>query len=259
MIFALILLISALAISSVAAYFSIVGLALIFSAAPQAIMVMGISLELGKLVTASFVYRWWGKLNKILKYYFVSSVIILSVITSLGIFGYLSKSYISDSASIYKSEIQIKTKEEQLKIEQKRLDNLIKQQGQRDYIVRRLEKELAATQNKIFDLTSEIGELKSNKSELSTEIGPIRYIAELIYGDGQMDTIDKAVRIIIIALMLVFDPLAILLVIAANMQLKSIKRPRVTEKILSKKIKNMLQLSSDDVFRIEEINNNKKK
>jgi hypothetical protein len=258
MIFAIILLLTALAISSVAAYFSIIGLTLIFSAAPQAIMVMGISLELGKLVTASFVYRWWHKLNKILKYYFVSSVIILSVITSLGIFGYLSKSYISDSASIYKSEIQIKTKEEQLKIEQQRLDNLLKQQTQRDYVVRRLEKELAATQNKIFDLTSEIGELKSNKSELSTEIGPIRYIAELIYGDGQMDTIDKAVRIIIIALMLVFDPLAILLVIAANMQLKTIKKPRVTEKTLSKKLKNMLQLSSDDVFRIEEINNKKK-
>lgn len=259
MIFALILLISALAISSVAAYFSIVGLTLIFSAAPQAIMVMGISLELGKLVTASFVYRWWHKLNKIMKYYFVSSVILLSIITSLGIFGYLSKSYISDSASIYKSEIQIRTKEEQLKIEQQRLENLIKQQTQRDYVVRRLEKELADTQNKIFDLTSEIGTLKANKSELSTEIGPIRYIAELIYGDGQMDTIDKAVRIIIIAIMFVFDPLAILLVIAANMQLKSIKKRPASEKTLSNKLKNMLQLSSDDVFRIEEINNRNKK
>jgi hypothetical protein len=257
MIFAIILLLSALAISSVAAYFSIVGLTLIFSAAPKAIMVMGIALELGKLVAASFVYRWWPKLNNAMKYYFVSSVIILSIITSLGIFGYLSKSYISDSASIYKSEIQIKTKEEQLRIEQQRLDNLLKQQTQRDYVVRRLEKELADTQNKIFDLTSEIGTLKSSKSELATEIGPIRYIAELIYGDGQMDTIDKAVRIIIIAIMFVFDPLAILLVVAANMQLKSIKKRPVSEKTLSKKLKNMLQLSSDDVFRIEEINNKK--
>lgn len=255
MIFALLLLVTALSISSVAAYFSIVGLTLIFSAAPQAIMVMGISLELGKLVTASFVYRWWGKLNKVMKYYFISSVILLSVITSLGIFGYLSKSYISDSASIYAAEIQIKTKENQLEIEKKRLENLIKQQDQRTYVVRRLEKELSDTQDRIFKLTSEIGELKSNKSELSTEIGPIRYIAELIYGDGQMDTIDKAVRIIIIAIMFVFDPLAILLVIAANMQLKSIKTPRKTEKTLSKKLKNMLQLNSDDVFRIEEINN----
>lgn len=231
MIFAFILLISALAISAVAAYFSIVGLTLIFSAAPQAIMVMGIALEVGKLVTASFLYRWWGKINSVMKYYFTASVVMLSIITSLGIFGYLSKSYISDSASIYKSEIQIKTKQEQLKIEQQRLDNLIKQQTQRDYVVRRLERELEATQNKIFDITAEIGTLKASKSELSVEIGPIRYIAELIYGDGQMDTIDKAVRIIIIALMLVFDPLAILLVIAANMQLKSLPKSRRKSKI----------------------------
>ena len=251
MIFAMILLLSALAISSVAAYFSIVGLTLIFSAAPKAIMVMGIALELGKLVAASFVYRWWHKLNSVMKYYFVSSVIILSIITSLGIFGYLSKSYISDSASIYKSEIQIKTKEEQLKIEQQRLDNLLKQQTQRDYVVRRLEKELADTQNKIFDLTSEIGTLKASKSELSTEIGPIRYIAELIYGDGQMDTIDKAVRIIIIAIMFVFDPLAILLIVAANMQIKSIRYTK--PKKVDRKSKHLLELNKEDIFKIEEI------
>lgn len=251
MIFAIILLLSALAISSVAAYFSIVGLTLIFSAAPQAIMVMGIALELGKLVAASFVYRWWHKLNGAMKYYFVSSVIILSIITSLGIFGYLSKSYISDSASIYKSEIQIKTKEEQLKIEQQRLDNLFKQQTQRDFVVRRLEKELSDTQNRIFDLTSEIGTLKASKSELSTEIGPIRYIAELIYGDGQMDTIDKAVRIIIISIMFVFDPLAILLIVAANMQIKSIRY--TTPKKIGRKSKHLLELNKEDIFKIEEI------
>jgi len=251
MLFAIILLLTALAISSVAAYFSIVGLALIFSAAPQAIMVMGVSLELGKLVTASFVYRWWHKLNKVMKYYFVTSVILLSVITSLGIFGYLSKSYISDSASIYKSEIQIKTKEDQLAIEQKRLDNLVKQQDQRTYVVRRLEKELAETQDRIFKLTSEIGELKSQKSALGTEIGPIRYIAELIYGDGQMDTIDKAVRIIIIAIMFVFDPLAILLVVAANMQLKSLRYTK--PKGNTKKSKHLLELDKEDIFKIEEI------
>lgn len=251
MIFAMILLLSALAISSVAAYFSIVGLTLIFSAAPKAIMVMGIALELGKLVAASFVYRWWPKLNNVMRYYFVSSVIILSIITSLGIFGYLSKSYISDSASIYKSEIQIKTKGEQLKIEQQRLDNLLRQQTQRDYVVRRLEKELADTQNKIFDLTSEIGTLKASKSELSTEIGPIRYIAELIYGDGQMDTIDKAVRIIIIAIMFVFDPLAILLIVAANMQIKSIRY--TTPKKVGRKSKHLLELDKEDIFKIEEI------
>ena len=253
MIFAIILLLSALAISSVAAYFSIVGLTLIFSAAPQAIMVMGIALELGKLVTASFVYRWWHKLNSIMKYYFVASVVILSIITSLGIFGYLSKSYISDSASIYKTEIQIKTKEDQLAIERQRLENLLSQQNQRDYAVRRLERELAAVQDKIFTLTSEIGELKANKSELGTEIGPIRYIAELIYSDSGMDTIDKAVRIIIISIMFVFDPLAILLIVAVNMQLKSIRSSKPKPKNIDKKMKHLVELNEEDIFNIEQI------
>jgi hypothetical protein len=245
MAFAIILLLTALAISSVAAYFSVVGLALIFSAAPTAIMIMGITLEIGKLVTASFVYRWWNRLNKVMKYYFVSSVVLLSIITSLGIFGYLSKSYISDSASIYKTEVQIKTKEEQLTIEKQRLDNLLKQQSQREGAVRRLERELTDTQNKIYQLTSEIGELRSQKSELGTEIGPIRYIAELIYGDGQMDTIDKAVRIIIISIMFVFDPLAILLIVAANMQLKSVKtKPKI------RKFKDSIEINKDSIFKI---------
>lgn len=245
MIFAIILLLSALAISSVAAYFSIVGLALIFSASPIAIMVMGVTLEIGKLVTASFLYKWWNKLNRLFKYYFTASVIILSIITSLGIFGYLSKSYISDSAGIYKNEVQIKTKEDQLKIEQQRLDNLLKQQTQRDFAVRRIEKEINETQTRILNITTEIGELKSQKSEIGTEIGPIRYIAELIYGDGQMDTIDKAVRLIILSLIFVFDPLAILLVIAANMQIKTIKsKPKV------RKLKDSIEIGKDSIFKI---------
>lgn len=243
MIFAAILLLTALAISAVAAYFSIVGLALIFSAAPMAIMVMGITLEIGKLVTASFVYRSWNRINLVMRTYFVISVVILSVITSLGIFGYLSKSYISDSASIYRTEIQIKTREEQLSIEQKRLDNLIRQQEQRDFAVRRIEREINETQTKIFDLTTQIGELRSQKSDLGTEIGPIRYIAELIYGDSGMDTIDRAVRIIIISIMFVFDPLAILLVVAANMQINSLRtRQKVTKR------GNTIEIDKSEVF-----------
>lgn len=246
MIFAIILLLSALAISSVAAYFSIVGLALIFSASPIAIMVMGVTLEIGKLVTASFLYKWWNKLNRLFKYYFTASVIILSIITSLGIFGYLSKAYISDSATIYKNEVQIKTKEDQLKIEQQRLDNLLKQQTQRDFAVRRIEREINETQTRILNITTEIGELKSQKSEIGTEIGPIRYIAELIYGDGQMDTIDKAVRLIILSLIFVFDPLAILLVIAANMQIKTVKsKPKV------RKFKDSIEIDKSEIFTIK--------
>jgi len=246
MIFALIILVSALAISAVAAYFSIIGLTLIFSGAPMQIAFMGITLEIGKLVTASFLYRNWNKLNHVIKVYFTISVVVLSIITSLGIFGYLSKSYISDSKNIYTTEIQINTKEQQLQIEKSRLENLLKQQDQRATAVRRLEMELQTTQNNIIQLTNEIGTLKSNMSELSVEIGPIRYIAKMIYGSDDLDTIDQAVRLIILSLMFVFDPLAILLVVAANMQLKTFTRARK-----SYRIKNGINIDKSSVMEMK--------
>jgi hypothetical protein len=253
MIFAILLLLTALAISVVAAYFSIVGLTLIFSAAPIPIAVMGSVLELGKLVTASFLYRWWNKLNVMMRVYFFASVIILSVITSLGIFGYLSKSYISDSASIFASETQLRSKQELLAVEKTRLDNLLLQQSQRADPNRRVERQIDESQTRIYELTTDIGKLRGEKNALSTEIGPIRYIAELIYDDGQLDTIDKAVRLIILALMFVFDPLAILLVVAANMQIKSLRFTKPKQKKIDRKSKHLVELDREDIFKIEEI------
>ena len=246
MIFAVILLLTALAISSIAGYFSIVGLAHIFSANPVPIIVMGCVLELGKLVTASFVYRQWEKINIVMKIYFVSSVVILSVITSLGIFGYLSKSYTSDSASIYDSETKIKTNKELLNIETERLKNLMLQQSQRENPNKRVETEIRFTQDKISTITKEIGEMQKEKNKQNSEIGPIRYISELIYHQNDLETIDKAVRLIIMTLMFVFDPLAILLVVAANMLLKAEKR-----KNRSKSTKYSIEIDKNDVFNIK--------
>jgi hypothetical protein len=246
MIFAVILLLTALAISSIAGYFSIVGLAHIFSANPVPIIVMGCVLELGKLVTASFVYRQWEKINIVMKIYFVSSVVILSVITSLGIFGYLSKSYTSDSASIYDSETKIKTNKELLNIETERLKNLMLQQSQRENPNKRVETEIKFTQDKISTITKEIGEMQKEKNKQNSEIGPIRYISELIYHQNDLETIDKAVRLIIMTLMFVFDPLAILLVVAANMLLKAEKR-----KNRSKSTKYSIEIDKNDVFNIK--------
>jgi len=243
MIFVILLFFTALLISLIAAYFSIVGLTLIFSAAPLPIAIMGGALELGKLVTASFVYRSWHEINNAMRTYFIVSVVVLSLITSLGIFGYLSKSYISDSANIFASETVLKTKQELLDIERQRLDNLLAQQKQRTDPNTRIEKQINQTQTKIYELTTEIGKIKGEKNALGTEIGPIRYIAELIYGKGDLETIDKAVRLIIITIMLVFDPLAILLVIAANMQMNIRKRAG-----LVKIMKDSIELDKSAVF-----------
>jgi len=242
-IFTTILLLTALGISAVAGYFSIVGLTLIFSAAFWPIVIMGVVLELGKLVTASFIYRMWTKVNWIMKIYFIISVIVLSAITSLGIFGYLSKSYTSDSASLYVNETKIATNKEVLDIERRRLDNLLAQLEKRDKGNSRIEKDIKQTQDKIGNLTKEIGELQQERNKQNSEIGPIRYVSELFYDKNDLETIDKAVRMIIVILVFVFDPLAILLVIAANMMLRQRYKP--------KKSKYSIEIEKDAVFSIK--------
>lgn len=246
MIFAIILLLTALAISSIAGYFSIVGLAHIFSANPLPIIVMGCVLEVGKLVTASFVYRQWDKINFVLKTYFVASVVILSIITSLGIFGYLSKSYTSDSASIYDNETRLSTTQNLIEIERKRLDNLLQQQAKRDLPNKRIELDIKESQNRISELIKEVGIVQKDKNKQNSEIGPIRYVSELVYQKNDMETIDRAVRLIIISLMFVFDPLAILLVVAANMLLKAERR-----KPKARFTKNSIEIDKSAVFNIK--------
>jgi len=246
MIFAIILLLTALAISSIAGYFSIMGLAHIFSANPLPIIVMGCVLEIGKLVTASFVYRQWDKINFVLKTYFVASVVVLSIITSLGIFGYLSKSYTSDSASIYDNETKLSTTQNLIEIERKRLDNLLQQQAKRDLPNKRIELDIRESQNRISELTKEVGIVQKDKNKQNSEIGPIRYISELVYQKNDMETIDKAVRLIIMSLMFVFDPLAILLVVAANMLLKAERR-----KPKARFTRNSIEIDKSAVFNIK--------
>lgn len=232
-----------MSISAVAGYFSIVGLTLIFSAAFWPIVTMGVVLEIGKLVTASFIYRMWAKVNWIMKTYFIISVLILSCITSLGIFGYLSKSYTSDSAGLFDNETKIATNKEILEVERKRLDNLLVQLGKREKGNTRIEKDIKQTQDRISELTREIGEYQKERNKQNSEIGPIRYITELFYNKNDLETIDKAVRMIIVILVFVFDPLAILLVVAANMMLR--QRSKV------KKSKYSIEIEKDAVFSIK--------
>lgn len=241
--FTYILLLTALSISSVAAYFSIIGLTLIFSAAVIPIMVMGIVLELGKLVTASFIYRMWNKVNWLMRSYFILSVIILSIITSLGIFGYLSKSYTSDSAGLYDSETKISTNKELLEVERRKLDNLLVQLEKRDRGNTRIEKDIKQTQDNISKITKEIGELQKERNKQNSEIGPIRYVSELFFDKNDLETIDRAVRMIIVVLVFVFDPLAILLVVAANMMLR--------QRSKAKKSKYAIELNKNEVFSIK--------
>jgi hypothetical protein len=245
--FTLILFASAFAISSVAAYYSVAGLVAIFSGEPIAAIIMGIALEIAKLVAASWIYRNWQTTARLLKYYFTIAVLILSLITSMGIFGYLSKSHLEHSvvSGGVSSQVQILddkilTEKENITAARKalrQLDESVDQTmarstdekgAERAAALRRSQQKERRTilasiddsQKTIEKLNVEKAPIAGDLRKIEAEVGPIKYVAELIYDDSSVEVIDKAVRLIIILIICVFDPLAILLLIAANMEMR---------------------------------------
>jgi len=222
MLFAIITLLCALAVSAIAAWFSIVGLIAIFAASTIPIALMGASLEAGKLVAASWLYKNWKEAPKFLKYYLTFAVVILMFITSLGIFGFLSKAHIESNINFGDNSIQLKTLEQQEKITQERLDYLLKKAGEDPTkIARRTDNAIQDTQKELIEIQQKKLPLLKEENALMAEVGPLKYIAELIYGKDAENHFDSAVRFVIILLIFVFDPLAVLLVIAANYTLKN--------------------------------------
>ena len=231
--------ITSLAIAAVAAWYSIIGLTTIFSAAVVPIIIMGVVLEIGKLVAAAWVYQNWKETNVLLKSYLVSPIVVLMLITSMGIYGFLSKSHID--AGINTTEISVKLERldnringEQRQIDRaektlKQLDDRLEKMNEGWFITRGIqqrEKEQEERQqlnNIIKKSESEIDKLLDKKSEyqlevknFEVEVGPIKYIAALVYGDEAKNYLDNTVRYVILLLIFVFDPLAVLLLISAN-------------------------------------------
>ena len=216
MTLALITLLTAIAISGIAAYFSIVGLVAIFSATPISIAIMGCSLEVAKLVTASWVYRNWNTAPATIKYYFTVAVIMLSLLTSMGIFGYLSKSHIQQSTILGSNSVELDILTQQESILKSRINVIISQNDKTKYASVRLSKELEQVQSQLKEIIAKKAPLLQEKNKLEAEVGPLKYITELIYGKSDTELLNKSVRWVIILLIFVFDPLAILLLIGAN-------------------------------------------
>ena len=247
MLFGILTLLVGLAISVVAAWYSIVGLMAIFAAAKIPIAIMGAVLEVGKLLTASWLYQFWDKTNTLLKSYFTIAVVVLMFITSMGIFGFLSKAHMDQTLTVGDNSLLIeridrKIEREKVKITDAetvvaQLDKTVQVLIDYDRIrgesgaiaVRESQNEERATLSNIIDqayskidtLSVEKLELDKEQLELEAEVGPIKYIAAFIYGDELDKTLlERAVRWIIITIIFVFDPLAVLLIVAANMTLK---------------------------------------
>mgnify|MGYP001258205170 CR=1 FL=1 len=249
---------SAISISSVAALYSILGLAAIFSGAKIPIMIMGGVLEVGKLVTASWLYQNWKnkELPKTIKYYLTTSVVVLVFVTSMGIFGYLSKAHLDQVVPTSSNTAKVELIDKRILQEERiieraentllQLDKSIEVFLKNDFATRGLRErkkqeeernELKLTIDKSMDnidnymLDKNTYELEQSKIE--AEVGPLKYIAELIYGDNAKDHFDEAVRWVIIVLIFVFDPLAVLLLIAANISLAQWSSGRKKKKELT--------------------------
>ncbi len=239
---------TALGLSAVAAYYSIMGLVAIFAAAATPIFIMGSLLEVSKLVVASWLYRSWKKIPKLMMGYFTVALVVLMMLTSMGIFGYLSKAHLDQAVPTGDVSAKLSLIDEKIKTEKDNIDAARKQISQLDQQVdqtisrttdangadravairrgqqkerARLLSEIGEAQTKVAKLNEERAPIASEVRKVEAEVGPIKYIAALIYDQSASEEIlEKAVRIVIMMIVLVFDPLAVLLLIAANWQMK---------------------------------------
>jgi hypothetical protein len=254
-------LLAALAISVVAGYFSIIGLTVIFAGAFWPVIIMGSVLEVGKLVTASWLYRNWHTTSRLIRTYLTAAVALLMLITSLGIFGFLSRAHIEqqliastgDAETVQILDSKIEYQQQQIDDVDKQIsqidDNVAKmtEKGQTKTSLQAIKQQKTARDGLVAKKDSLIDEMSALKTEkiaaetrvkkLEAEVGPLKYVAALIYDDADVDTLERAVRLVIVLLVLVFDPLAVVLLIAANTGLSTKTRSKPTKKKFTRKKK----------------------
>jgi hypothetical protein len=238
----------ALALSASAAWYSIIGLTAIFAAAKLPIIIMGATLEVSKLVVASWLYRNWKEIPFLMKTYLTGALLVLMFLTSMGIFGFLSKSHADQSMNSGDVLAKIEMLEQKIQIEQSKIDSakttlaqldaqvnemigrststsainrsitIRKQQDkERSVLIQSIEE----SQSRINELREELIPYKTQNRQLEAEVGPIKYIAALIYGENPDENLlEKAIRWVILLIVGVFDPLAVVMLIAANWSMR---------------------------------------
>ena len=242
---------SAIALSVVAAYYSVIGLAQIFPGSYWPIIIMGSVLEISKLVTVSWLYNNWNDTVRIMRYYFLIAIILLMLITSMGIFGYLSKAHLDTNVNINANSVQLKTLETQERIAKERLNYLLQRAGDPATATKKIDTQIQEVQAELKKLSSEKLPLLSEENLLMAEVGPIQYIAELFYTKDDAGFIDKAVRLVILIIIVVFDPLAILLLIASNQTLVRIRNLKLETKEPKPKAKSKKELAKSTAPSVE--------
>ena len=241
---------SGLALSLVAEYYSIAGLTAIFSAAVIPTIIMGIALGLGKIVGTIWVKQNWGTAPWPIKIYLCSAIALLMLITSMGIFGFLSKAHSDQSlvsgdvaAKIAVYDEKIKTSKDNIDANRKALkqmDEAVDQvmgrsqdekgadkavairRGQQKERAR-LQSEIVAEQKTISQLSEERAPIAAEVRKVEAEVGPIKYIAAFVYGNTDEAILERAVTWVIILIIIVFDPLALILLISSQVSFQNMK------------------------------------
>lgn len=222
MIMIILTFLAAFVLSAIAAYYSVIGLAAIFVGAFWPVVFMGTTLEFAKLVTASWLYRNWKTAPVLLKTYLTISVVVLMLLTSMGIFGFLAKAHIDSTMDAGANSVELRTLSQQQKITEDRLNYLLQRAGNPETASTQIDRQIQTTQKELSEINKKRLPLLKEENKLIADVGPIKYVADVFFGteDGALD---KAVRLVIFTIMLVFDPLAVLLLIAGNISLRQRK------------------------------------
>jgi hypothetical protein len=250
-------LISGLSVSAVAVYYSVAGLAAIFASAVVPIIIMGVTLEIGKIVATVWIKQNWSIAPKLIRTYLVVAITVLMLITSMGIFGFLSKAHLDQSVPsgdvidrIAVIDGKIQTERENIDAAKKALKQMdesvdqimarstsetgaaraasLRKSQQRERV--QLSNDIASSQKRIGVLNQERGPIAKELRQVEAEVGPIKYIAGFVYGATDSTILEKAVTWVIIALIVVFDPLALILLLASQISFQNFReRERAEE------------------------------
>lgn len=228
-LFPLFILLSAVGLISVAAFFSIVGISTLFAGSVISVSIMALFLELGKISAATFLYRYWTKCKTYIKTYLTVATIILMIITSLGIFGYLSAAYQKSSIEFGVTQDKIKITEQQIVFSQQNIDNLVnlrtsQNTNQMNEFVVRNPMLFKQFQQQIADTDSNIEKESKKKQALIDSVNTLKLgTAEKkdvqtfkFVADAVGLPLDTVARWFIIMIIFVFDPMAIGLILAYN-------------------------------------------
>lgn len=267
-LFAYLTLLTGLCLSGVAIYYSVAGLAAIFAAAVIPIIIMGIVLEVSKIVATLWLKQNWKTAPKTIRAYLIVAVGMLMLITSMGIFGFLSKAHsdqslvsggVQEQIAVYDQKIiflreQVQNEKDNIAAARSSLAQLDAQvnarldrgtsesSAERAVQIRRqqkaeraaLQKDIQTSQSQIQTLNTQLAAVNAERSPIANEmrkveaeVGPIKYIANFFYGTTDPTILEKAVSWMIIALILVFDPMAIILLLASQYSFQQLKEIKV--------------------------------